>query len=93
MGTEQAESHVVLLGDSIFVNATYIPGEAESLLAQFPSDVKFTSGRRNIADQVRARAPTIVKKRKWIEETYADRHRYCPLVWARGATTGGRTQG
>ncbi len=28
MGTEQAESHVVLLGDSIFDNATYVPGES-----------------------------------------------------------------
>ena len=27
MATEQAESHVVLLGDSIFDNATYVPGE------------------------------------------------------------------
>jgi hypothetical protein len=27
MATKQAESHVVLLGDSIFDNATYVPGE------------------------------------------------------------------
>jgi hypothetical protein len=27
MGINQAENHVVLLGDSIFDNATYVPGE------------------------------------------------------------------
>lgn len=45
---------------------------AAALLAQFPSDVKFTSGRRGIADQARAMATNVVKKRMWIAETYAD---------------------
>ena len=33
--------------------------------------VKFTSGRRNKADQARAMASNVVNNRKWIEETYA----------------------
>jgi hypothetical protein len=32
--------------------------------------VKFTSGRRNKADQARAMASNVVKNRKWIEQTY-----------------------
>lgn len=58
---------------------------AEALLAQFPSDVKFTSGRRNIADQARAMAPNIVKNRKWIKETYADTPQRAALqAWVDG---------
>jgi hypothetical protein len=34
--------------------------------------VKFTSGRRNKADQARAMAGNVVKNRKWIEETYSN---------------------
>ncbi|MFM2057066.1 MAG: hypothetical protein RLY71_1451 [Pseudomonadota bacterium] len=34
--------------------------------------VKFTSGRRQIADQARAMASNVVKNRRWIEETYKD---------------------
>ncbi|MGB3431873.1 hypothetical protein [Achromobacter sp.] len=45
---------------------------AEALLAQFPSHVKFTSGRRDIADQARAMAPNVLKERRWIEKTYKD---------------------
>ncbi len=45
---------------------------AEKLLEQFPGDVKFTSGRRAIADQALAMAPNVVKNRKWIEQTYKD---------------------
>lgn len=45
---------------------------AEKLLEQFPGDIKFTSGRRTIADQALAMAPNVVKKRKWIEQTYKD---------------------
>lgn len=43
---------------------------ALSLQAQFPNDVKFTSGRRSIERQASAMAPNIVKNRKWIEQTY-----------------------
>lgn len=43
---------------------------AQILLEQFPNDVKFTSGRRNIERQASAMAPNIVKNRKWIEQTY-----------------------
>ena len=43
---------------------------AEDLLAQFPSDVKFTSGRRSIAEQASAMAPNVVANRRWIEQTY-----------------------
>lgn len=45
---------------------------AESLLKQFPADVKFTSGRRTISQQAAAMAPNIVKRRRWVEETYKD---------------------
>lgn len=45
---------------------------AEKLVEQFPGDVKFTSGRRSIADQASAMAPNVVKNRKWIEQTYKD---------------------
>ncbi len=34
--------------------------------------VKFTSGRRNKADQARAMASNVVSNRKWIEQTYKD---------------------
>lgn len=43
---------------------------ALSLQGQFPSDVKFTSGRRTIARQAAGMAPNVVKNRRWIEETY-----------------------
>lgn len=45
---------------------------AIQLLAWFPNDVRFTSGRRSVADQARAMAQNVVKKRHWIEETYKD---------------------
>ena len=45
---------------------------AEALLVLYPSHVKFTSGRRGIADQARVMAPNVVKNRRWIEETYLD---------------------
>lgn len=43
---------------------------AESLQQQFPNDVKFTSGRRSIAQQAAAMAPNVVNNRNWIQETY-----------------------
>ena len=43
---------------------------AQNLQEQFPSDVKFTSGRRSIERQASAMAPNVVKNRKWIEQTY-----------------------
>jgi hypothetical protein len=43
---------------------------AYALKKAHPS-VKFTSGRRNKADQTRAMASNVVHNRKWIEETYA----------------------
>lgn len=43
---------------------------AQNLQEQFPNDVKFTSGRRNIERQASAMAPNVVKNRKWIEQTY-----------------------
>lgn len=45
---------------------------AEKLLKQFPVDVKFTSGRRDISEQAAAMASNVVKYRKWIEKTYVD---------------------
>ena len=43
---------------------------AYALKAAHPA-VRFTSGRRNKADQARAMASNVVNNRKWIEETYA----------------------
>ncbi|MEK7831220.1 MAG: hypothetical protein AAB401_09060 [Acidobacteriota bacterium] len=44
--------------------------KAAYLLKQkFPS-TRFTSGRRNRADQARAMASNVVSNRKWIEQTY-----------------------
>jgi hypothetical protein len=43
---------------------------AELLLKQYP-DIVFTSGRRDLAGQARAMAGNVVKKRDWIEKTYA----------------------
>lgn len=45
---------------------------AQNLQQQFPNDVKFTSGRRSIAQQAAAMAPNIVKNRKWVQLTYKD---------------------
>lgn len=42
---------------------------AYSLKKAYPS-VRFTSGRRNKADQARAMASNVVEKRKWVEKTY-----------------------
>lgn len=39
------------------------------LREQFPS-VKFTSGRRAVADQARAMSQNVAKNRKWIAKTY-----------------------
>lgn len=39
------------------------------LREQFPS-VKFTSGRRAVADQARAMSQNVAKNRKWIAQTY-----------------------
>jgi hypothetical protein len=51
---------------------------AEELLEQFP-DTVFTSGRRDLAGQARAMAGNVVKKRDYIEKTYAasDASRAC----------------
>ena len=43
---------------------------AEQLLNEYP-DIVFTSGRRDLAGQARAMAGNVVKKRDWIEKTYA----------------------
>ncbi|MFZ6778359.1 hypothetical protein ACO0LD_16155 [Undibacterium sp. Ji83W] len=45
---------------------------AESLLAQFPNDIRFTSGRRSAAKQASAMATNVAAKRKWIQLTYKD---------------------
>ncbi|MBE2260944.1 MAG: hypothetical protein IAE88_18965 [Rhodobacteraceae bacterium] len=45
---------------------------AQKLLAQFPNDVKFTSGRRSISQQAAAMAENVVKNRNYIESTYRD---------------------
>lgn len=45
---------------------------AQKLLKAFPNDVKFTSGRRSIAEQGAAMAPNVLRNRKWIEQTYKD---------------------
>ena len=45
---------------------------AQSLLNQFPLDVKFTSGKRSIERQAAAMAPNVLKNRKWIQQTYKD---------------------
>jgi hypothetical protein len=42
---------------------------AEALLKEYP-DIMFTSGRRDLADQARAMAGNVVKKRDWIKKTY-----------------------
>jgi len=42
---------------------------AIQLREQFPS-VKFTSGRRAVADQARAMSQNVAKNRKWIAQTY-----------------------
>lgn len=42
---------------------------AVALRAKFPT-VKFTSGRRAVADQARAMSQNLVKNRKWIAQTY-----------------------
>jgi gamma-glutamyl:cysteine ligase YbdK (ATP-grasp superfamily) len=44
---------------------------ADLLLAAHPN-VKFTSGRRGVADQARAMASNVVTKRQWILNTYKD---------------------
>jgi hypothetical protein len=45
---------------------------AKALLAKFPNDVKFTSGRRSISEQASAMAPNVVRNRRWIQQTYKD---------------------
>ena len=45
---------------------------AEQLLKEYPHDVVFTSGRRDLAGQARAMAGNVVKKRDWIKETYKE---------------------
>lgn len=55
---------------------------AEALLKQFPTDVKFTSGRRSIPEQASAMAPNVVKNRRWIEQTYKDTPQRAALqIW------------
>jgi hypothetical protein len=44
---------------------------AEQLLKEYPHDIVFTSGRRDPAGQAHAMAGNVVKKRDWIEKTYA----------------------
>lgn len=44
---------------------------AEQLLAAYPHDIVFTSGRRDLAGQAHAMAGNVVKKRDWIGKTYA----------------------
>jgi len=43
---------------------------AEQLLKEYPKDIIFTSGRRDLTAQARAMAGNVVKKRDWIEQTY-----------------------
>jgi hypothetical protein len=43
---------------------------AEQLLKEYPDDIVFTSGRRDLAGQAHAMAGNVVKKRDWIEKTY-----------------------
>src|ERR1700742_4979311 len=43
---------------------------AEQLLKEYPDDIVFTSGRRDLAAQAHAMAGNVVKKRDWIEQTY-----------------------
>lgn len=43
---------------------------AEQLLKEYPKDIVFTSGRRDLAGQARAMAGNVVKNRNWIGETY-----------------------
>jgi hypothetical protein len=44
---------------------------AEQLLKEYPDDIIFTSGRRDLAGQAHAMAGNVVKKRDWIGKTYA----------------------
>src|SRR3954471_1252011 len=44
---------------------------AEQLLKEYPNDIVFTSGRRDLAGQAHAMAGNVVKKRDWIGKTYA----------------------
>ena len=44
---------------------------AEQLLKEYPNDIVFTSGRRDLAGQAHAMAGNVVKKRDWIGNTYA----------------------
>jgi hypothetical protein len=37
---------------------------------EYPNDIVFTSGRRDLAGQAHAMAGNVVKKRDWIEQTY-----------------------
>ena len=43
---------------------------AEQLLKEYPHDIVFTSGRRDLEGQAHAMAGNVVKKRDWIEQTY-----------------------
>jgi len=59
-------------------NAAYL------LKATYPA-IKFTSGRRNVADQARAMAGNVVRNRQWIAQTY----KFGPLrelcqAWVKG---------
>lgn len=49
--------------------ATHAKACALLLCDSFP-DVKFTSGRRSIAQQAKAMAQNVVRNRRWIGETY-----------------------
>src|SRR3954469_23845613 len=44
---------------------------AEQLLKEYPNDIIFTSGRRDLAGQAHAMAGNVVKKRDWIGKTYS----------------------
>ncbi|MES0001683.1 hypothetical protein NKJ90_23250 [Mesorhizobium sp. M0051] len=48
----------------------YAKDGAVALLAAYPADVVFTSGRRDIQAQADAMANNVVKDPKWIEKTY-----------------------
>jgi hypothetical protein len=44
---------------------------AEQLLKEYPKDIVFTSGKRDLEGQAHAMAGNVVKKRDWIGKTYS----------------------
>jgi len=45
---------------------------AKELLGIFPSDIRFTSGRRTVSKQVSAMARNVLRNRKYIQQTYKE---------------------